>query len=265
MLFLLRIYRMTALFIWFAITGMMAFPFAIVGTWKCIGTLSKLAKVWGGGIAKIMNFNIRIHGDVSTFKGGLIVSNHSGYVDIITHSAVFPIRFTPKVEISRWPLLGWFLALSRPIWIDRSSKQKSQRTIRKIKETIDHGIPLLVYPEGTSTDNLHGLLPFKSPPFEPVVEDNLPVLPVITVFEQQENRPLICWYGKKVLLPHVWSLLAHPSVIADLHILPPAYPEGRDRKEFAKYLHEMMEAKYWEIRGMEPPATESEVENVCPA
>ncbi|OGV39260.1 MAG: hypothetical protein A2020_02235 [Lentisphaerae bacterium GWF2_45_14] len=242
MVFLRRFFRFVSLIIWFMMTGPLAAPF-MFGGWKSIKRVSRITRLWGHGITKVLNINVKVHGDISSFEGGLIVSNHMGYFDIITHSSVFPIRFTPKKEISRWPLLGWYLSLSRPIWIDRRSKRKSQETMNAFKETMERKIPLLVYPEGTSTDGLHGLLPFKSTPFEAAAQGNFPILPILTVY----SDPSVCWYGKMSLVPHVWKVAGYKSIDVDLYVLPIVHPEGRSRKEIAGIVHDMLEKEYRRI------------------
>jgi 1-acyl-sn-glycerol-3-phosphate acyltransferase len=222
----------------------MAFPF-FVGGWTAIKRVSKITLLWGSGIAQIMNLKVNIIGDISSFKGGLIVSNHMGYIDIIAHASSFPIRFTPKAEISRWPILGFFLGLNRPIWIDRRSKQKSRETMNQFRMTMKNGIPLIVYPEGTSTSGLDGILPFKSTPFEAAVSENCPILPIVTIYKDKT----VCWWGDMTLLPHIWQISGYKGIEVDLHVLPAVYPEGRSRKEMAKYVHDLMEEEYEKIMG----------------
>ena len=93
MVFVRRLYRFVTLIIWFMMAGPLAAPF-IVGGWKSIRRVSRITRLWGSGITKVLNVKVKVHGDISSFEGGLIVSNHMGYFDIIAHAAVFPIRFT---------------------------------------------------------------------------------------------------------------------------------------------------------------------------
>lgn len=243
MALLRRCFRLSFVIVWFLITGLMAFPF-LIGGWGAIRCVCKVTRLWGSGLARIINLKVNIIGDISSFKGGLIVSNHMGYFDILAHSSVFPIRFSPKKEISRWPLLGWYLGLNRPIWIDRRSKQKSQKTMNKFRMTMKNGIPLIVYPEGTSTSGLKGILPFKSTPFEAAVSENCPILPIVTIYKDKS----VSWWGEMTLLPHIWKVSGYKEIEVDLHVLPVVYPEGRSRKEMAQYVHDLMEEKYWKIQ-----------------
>ncbi len=254
--------RFILLVFWLPITGLISLPFRF-GGWNNIKRVCYCTRIWGAGIAKILGMKVKVYGRPSEFKGGLIVSNHQGYLDIIAHSASFPIRFSPKEDIRHWPILGAYLGISRPIWVDRSSKQKSIKLMRDFIETMEHKIPLIIYPEGTSTDGFSGLLPFKSTPFAAVSETDLPILPVITCFEPPPDGNSFAWYGKgsdATLFPHLMRVLGYKQINVEIHVMPMIQPEGRDRKELADYVHGVMEKKYWEImeqKGYSRPVVET--------
>ncbi len=218
--------------------------------WYVVACSSRHARDWARGSAKIFNFEIRVHGDPGAFPGGLLVSNHQGYLDVLTHAAIFPIRFAPKSDMHKWPLLGPFVAQSHPIWIDRDSRQKSKEAADEMIETLRHKINLLVYPEGTSTDGEHGILPFKSTPFEAAVDAGCHIQPLLTFFscEDPAGYPL-AWFGKASLLPHIWKILGLRQTKADVYILPVVDPvAGESRKELAARVYELMSAEYKRIR-----------------
>ena len=156
-----RIYRILFIFVWNSIIWPALLIARCSSYWKGQRKLGTISLVWGKGLARVLGFKIKVIGDLDDFKGGLVVSNHTGYVDIIVHAAIWPIRFAPKKSIRKWPFLGWFIASGRPIWIDRSSPRKAKNVARQFEETMLNGVPLLVYPEGTSTTGKDGILKFK--------------------------------------------------------------------------------------------------------
>jgi 1-acyl-sn-glycerol-3-phosphate acyltransferase len=240
-----RTIRLFLLTLWFPFASALGIM-AGVGGWGGIKRVTKITRIWGWGISKIIGMNIKVYGDPKKIEGGIIVANHHSYLDIIAHASVFRIRFTPKVEIASWPVLGWILGLNRPIWIDRKSKQSSHKTLAEYRETLEHGINLIVYPEGTSSDGT-GILPFKSTPFEAVSSGNHKIYPVLIRYMQKPGEPTLCWYGDMTLLPHCWHILGRPSINVEIHIMDPLMPEGRNRKELAAFVHDYMEKKYFEI------------------
>ncbi len=244
MTFLVRLYKITALMMWSAFVALLTAPYQFIGGWKGVKKISRFTWLWNRGIAKIVNLRVKISGDIPSAPGGLVVSNHMSYLDIITHGSILPLRYSPKSEIAKWPVLGWYLGLSHPIWVVRESKQLSKKTLRDYAKTIKHGMYLIVYPEGTTTDGKSGILPFKSTSFEAAITADTPILPVLTRYKQAAGAPTVCWYGDMMLLPHVWQVLGLPSIEAELRFLQPIFPEGRSRKELASFVHVVMAREY---------------------
>lgn len=225
-----------------------ALALANIGSyWQAQRNLAKVARVWGKGLAWIFGIKIKIIGDANHFEGGLVISNHTGYIDILVHAAVFPIRFAAKSSIRRWPFLGWFIATGRPIWIDRLSPSKSKIAAKKFTDSMDNGVLLLVYPEGTSTSGRDGMLEFKSTPFASAVAGNNWILPTIVSYEETPDSESIAWYGDMIFLPHLWRILGYKRINAEIKIMEAFKPEGRKRKELALFAHDEMEKEYIKI------------------
>lgn len=244
-----RIYRIAALAAWFIIPPLLAVPWQIRGDRRSIEKINRFTRLWSRGIARLVNLRVTVTGAQPDLAGALIVSNHTSYLDIITHGSLFPVRYAAKADIAAWPFLGWYLGQSRPIWTDRSSRQASEKALRAFTKTMKRGIPLIVYPEGTTTDGAHGILPFKSTAFEAAITGNVPVIPILTRYRDVPGRPTVCWYGDMTLMPHVWQVLGYPSIEAEVRFLAPVYPEGRSRKELAAYVQGIMAREYRALCG----------------
>ena len=196
-------------------------------------------------LCRILGIRLIVEGEAPREFGGLIVSNHWGYLDIVTHSAVFrTLRFAAKSDIRRWPVLGWYLRIHRPIWIDRSNRQKAKEVADRIADTMRGGRSLLVYPEGTSSDGT-AILPFKSTAFDPVIREGFPVLPVLTFYERPAEGGEIGWYGDMDFFSHFLHLLGLKKIVCRVYILERILPEpGDDRKILAEKVHRLMSEKY---------------------
>lgn len=243
---LLRLGRLLATCCWFQVAALVALLIFPLG-WGGIRRVTWAVRLWGRGLCWIVGLRIRVVGALPpALSCGLIVSNHLSYLDVLLHAAMCPARFAPKAEIAWWPVLGWYLALSRPIWVNRKSRQQSGRTMRQFAETLAHGIALIVYPEGTSTDGRHGLLPFKSTPFEAATANAAAIQPVLIRYLEPVGRPPVCWFGDAPLCSHVWQVLGFSRIEAEIRFLPPVPSAGRDRKTLAVELHALMEQAYRE-------------------
>jgi len=244
-----RLYRIPAIFLWAAGNAL----FVLVGRpfFRDRGArLAEQTRIWASGLTVILGIELRLFGLPDRKKNvtGLVVSNHTGYVDILAEAAAFGMKFTPKIEIRSWPLLGGYVQLSEPIWIDRTSPRKSAKTLEEFRETLRNGIPLLVYPEGTSTDGRSGLRPFKSTSFETVAGTALPVQPVLIFYRTKKGDISPAWYGDMTLLPHLWKLLGNGKTVCELHMLEPyLVPAGADRKQIMSDVRERMVSEYESI------------------
>jgi len=233
-----QVYKLILMLLWFlicTICGFVIYP----GGWRAVKRLSKGTRLWSKGISFILNIKINIHGDLEPFKG-IVVSNHLSYVDILTLSNVFPIRFAANLKIEKWPLLGWFIQLSHPIWVNQKSRQASGQTLQEYVDTVDHGINLIVFPEGKISDGLNGIREFKSAAFEAVVRSQQPALPVLIHYRDQD----ITWADSSPLQVHVWKILGKKKIVVDLHILDHINPESMDRKEMVIKVHDIMDQSY---------------------
>ena len=251
-----RIYRVIALFFWGTWHGIYCLPIRYL--YKKDRSIKRMAlqtRIWGGGIVKILGIRTVLHGNPEAYQktGGLVVANHQSYVDIFLHASVFGLRFTPKKEIKSWPVLGWYTDMTRPIWVDRDSKQASGALMEQFRETLRNKVPLIIYPEGTTSDGRSGLKEFKTTPFETVCGTDIPVQPIISIYRPVEGDMHPAWYGDATFMPHLWALLGNRRSVADVYILPLIYPEGRNRKQLAKAVREAMLKAYCEHTGWVPP------------
>lgn len=250
--FFRKIFRILRLLIWFPWMQLKtAIHFIGKTREEKIALGAQLAGEWARGILRILNIRVSIHGTMPEEKGILLVSNHQSYVDILVHASLTGVRFAPKKEIRDWFFFGSYIGLSQPVWIDRKSPAKSLATLKEFEQTLELGVPLIVYPEGTTTDGLHGLLPFKSTPFEAVIANRRPLLPLITIYHVPCGGMNPAWFGDQTLLPHVWQLLGLREINVDVYPEPLVYPETGDRKQLAEQVRALMLDAYRKYSGIE--------------
>ncbi len=241
-----RTVKIVLLLLW---SSMLALPAALslltVRSWARVRRGTFWAQLWSRGAARIAGVKIITHGQWRNTDGKLLVSNHLGYLDIVTHGSLFPIRFTPKAEIKKWFLIGNFVALGSPVWIDRQAKSKSAYYAGIFRETMLNGVSLLVYPEGTSSDGKHGLRPFKSTVFA-ALPDNGKILPMVLFYhETPADSVPAAWFGDISFPAHVWGVLGLEEIRIDVFIMPEMEKlPGENRKELANRVREAMQKEY---------------------
>jgi len=156
---------------------------------------------------------MRSMGIRSTVEGplparGLIVANHLSYLDIVILSAAVPCFFVAKAEIGNWLYFGRAARSGGTIFIDRGSHLSAMSVTRQITERLPLPVPVLFFPEGTTTDGSR-MLRFRSRLFEPAVVAASPVTAASIRYVLSDGTPEreLCWYGEATFLPHLWKAL----------------------------------------------------------
>jgi len=142
---------------------------------------------------------------------GMVVSNHLSYLDILVLSSVMPCFFVSKAEISRWPLFGWLGGSGGTIFLDRCSLASAQSVASQITERLKLpvAIPVLLFPEGTSSDGSQVLL-FHSRLIDPAASAGAPITAASIRYVLHDGTPEreLCWFGDQTFVSHLWKVLS---------------------------------------------------------
>jgi 1-acyl-sn-glycerol-3-phosphate acyltransferase len=163
-------------------------------------------------------------------RQGLVVSNHLGYLDILAYYAAMPSFLVSKAEIGRWPFFGTLARAAGTLFIDRANRASAQAVSAQIGERLQGGIPVLFFPEGTSTDGSQ-VLRFHSRLFEPAIATGTPITAAAIRYFPANGAPerALCWFGDDLFLPHILRTLAAPDCSVRVHFGEPrVYADRRD-------------------------------------
>ena len=244
-----RLFRMITLPLWSVLIGVAALCFTAFRPRKiAMRKCAEFTRIWAWGAARLAGLKISVTGEVPEC-GGLIVSNHTGPFDILVNASLFPVRFAPKKELKYTPFIGQVVALSRPVWIDRSRRLESGKTAAEILETVSNGVSMLVYPEGTSTDGRSGILPFKSTAFGAAESSGCPVIKLLLFFSCPDDPgKSSAWFGDTPFGTYLWHAIGLKKVEARVYIIGSTkIRETENRKTLAARVHSEMSEAYWRI------------------
>jgi 1-acyl-sn-glycerol-3-phosphate acyltransferase len=200
-------------------------------------------RAWCSMAWRMLGGQVEVSGEPPPSGGGMIVSNHMSYLDIMLHGSLFGMRFSPKIEMKKWPIVGPMTGLTNPVWIDRNRRNRSGIAMCEMCEALNGEVPLLVYPEGTNGDGSE-LLPFKTTCFEAATEVNCPIYPMVTYYYPTADGTQLPWVGHIGMFEHFWRVLGLRKFRCRVHIMPAVRPDGRDRKELKEYLRDSMSECY---------------------
>jgi 1-acyl-sn-glycerol-3-phosphate acyltransferase len=147
---------------------------------------------------------------------GLVVCNHLSYLDILVLSAAMPCFFVAKIEIGGWPIFGTLARMGGTIFLDRSSRKSATSVSEQMSERFKLPIPVLLFPEGTSSDG-ERLLRFHSRLIDPATSAGVPITAAALRYVTDDGRPEreLCWYGDLLFATHLAKVLGMAGFSAE--------------------------------------------------
>ena len=168
---------------------------------------------------------------------GLLVANHLSYLDIIVLGSLHPCSFVSKVEVRSWPVIGWGAQAAGTLFVRRENRADIAAAAKGIRDLLEQGISVMVFPEGTSSGG-SDVLPFYPGVFESVAGSTHVVTPAWLGYELHEGDPAeeICYWRDMTFVPHFFKLLGKKQIIAHVRIGQAMTASG-DRKSLARETH----------------------------
>jgi 1-acyl-sn-glycerol-3-phosphate acyltransferase len=139
------------------------------------------ARTWSRMILKTVFTPVEIIGRKNIpSEPAVYAANHSSALDIPLIYASLPMQFRimAKIELFRYPFLGWHLRRSGQIPIDE--KEMNLSGVKKAIKTLKSGMSLMVFPEGGRTNNGE-IKNFQSGAFYMAIKAGVPVVPMAIV------------------------------------------------------------------------------------
>lgn len=200
-------------------------------------------------VCKLMGVRLTIEGQVMSDRPVLLVSNHTSWLDIPVLSAVAPVSFIAKREVSRWPFVSALARLQRTVFVDRERRGAVGDTTNEIMTRLAQGDTVVLFAEGTSSDG-NRVLPFKTSLFgaaKPSTKSNAQphdaVVQTLSIVYTRlhgvpfgrADRPLVGWYGDMEMQSHAWQLLKAGPLDVRIRIGDPIPLDSfTDRKDLAR-------------------------------
>ena len=153
--------------------------------------LHNIGRLWGKLALKLAFVKV-IYKELSDFNKNqpyIIMANHQSAFDIFTLFAYLPLQFrwVSKKENAKIPIVGQAMKIMGEIFVDRENIKGLKGTINTMKNCLDRGISVLIFPEGTRSRDGE-LLPFKKGGFFLAVNSEREILPVAIWGTKDVNR-----------------------------------------------------------------------------
>ncbi|MCU1729916.1 1-acyl-sn-glycerol-3-phosphate acyltransferase [Pseudomonas sp. 7P_10.2_Bac1] len=182
-------------------------------------------------LSNALPFQVTVFGDRPATPM-LWVSNHVSWTDIALLGQLTPLSFLSKAEVRHWPVAGWLADKAGSLFIRRGAGD-SQSIREQMGRHLQQQHPLLMFPEGTTTDGrsvrtFHGRL------LSAAIDTDVPLQPVaIRYVRNGKSDPIAPFIGDDDLLSHLLRLLAHDQGQVEIHLLEPIACQQQERAMLA--------------------------------
>ncbi|MCY1424787.1 1-acylglycerol-3-phosphate O-acyltransferase [compost metagenome] len=182
-------------------------------------------------LGNALPFDVTVHGELPKTPM-LWVSNHVSWTDIPLLGMLTPLSFLSKAEVRTWPVAGWLAAKAGSLFIRRGSGD-SQLIRKQMTRHLEQAYPLLMFPEGTTTDG-RSLRTFHGRLLSAAIDSEVALQPVaIRYVRDGQPCALAPFIGDDDLLSHLMRLFANDRGGVEIHLLKPIACEGRERAALA--------------------------------
>ncbi len=153
----------------------------------------------------------------------VLVANHVSWLDCVVLGQLTPCAPIAKGEVASWPIIGRGAVALGVTFVDRARPMSGARALRRALRTLEAGVSVLNFPEGTTTDGSR-LLPFRRGIFGAARLAGAPIVPIALRYAS----PQIAWTGGASFVPHYLRTAAGDGIAARLVIGSPILPWPRD-------------------------------------
>lgn len=159
---------------------------------------------WGKLIVVVCG--IKIHrNELPPADNFILMPNHRSYLDIFIFSSLTPASFVGKAELRNWPFGKVATKIANLILVDRNNVRSLISTMGAIKNSISQGIPVTIFPEGTT---YYGPLTknFKTGSFKIAADAAIPIIPAAIEYRDKNDA----WVGDDTFVPHFFRQMGKP-------------------------------------------------------
>jgi 1-acyl-sn-glycerol-3-phosphate acyltransferase len=170
----------------------------------------------------------------NNFKKGeayIVVCNHRSFMDPPLSSPGIPgiNKTIAKEEMAKIPLFGMVYRRGS-VLVNRKSEESRRKSYMKMKEVLEMGFHMCIYPEGTRNKTAAPLTKFHDGAFKLALDTGKQVMPAVI-------------FNTAKVLPTNKSFFFWPQKV-EMHFLPPVTIENKTVTELKNEVYTLMENYY---------------------
>ena len=224
--FIFRILAAWALIVFVITLLLVVLPMWFIGVYdepKRTKYFCEISKVWMRSFFLLTGCTLKVKGK-ENFKAGkkfIVTCNHNSLMDVPVATPFIPgaNKTIAKAEMAKMPLFG-LIYKRGSILVDRKDKKSRQDSFKKMKNVLDLGMHMCIYPEGTRNKTDKPLKEFHDGAFRLAIDTSTSIIPTLI-------------FNTKKVLPADKPFYFHPGKM-EMHFLPAIRVEEGDNYELLK-------------------------------
>jgi 1-acyl-sn-glycerol-3-phosphate acyltransferase len=184
---------------------------------------NRYSRIWMAVFLPLAGCPLGIKGKEKFVKGKtyIVTCNHNALIDVPVTSPGIPggNKTIAKIEFARMPLFGMMYRTGSVI-VNRKSDTSRRDSFAKMKEALDMGLHMCIYPEGTRNKTAEPLKAFHDGAFRLSLTTGKEIIPAV-IFHSRE------------IMPAQKTFYLRPHRLA-MHFLDPVAPQPGDTVESLK-------------------------------
>jgi 1-acyl-sn-glycerol-3-phosphate acyltransferase len=152
----------------------------------------RYSRVWMDIYLALIGCPLKIQGKEYFKKGEtyIVVCNHNALIDVPVSSPGIPggNKTIAKAEMAKIPLFG-LIYKTGSILVDRKDEKSRRESFIKMREVLDMGLHMCIYPEGTRNTSSEPIKPFHDGAFRLAVSSGKPIIPMVIFNSRKANPP----------------------------------------------------------------------------
>ena len=183
----------------------------------------RYSRAWMGIFLTGIGCPLRIKGREKFKKGEayIVVCNHNSLMDVPVSTPGVPgaCKTIAKTSFAKVPLFGLFYRTGS-VLVDRNNENSRRESFSKMKEVLDMGLHMCLYPEGTRNKTDNPLKSFHDGAFRLALTTGKAIIPALI-------------FNSKRVLPPEKPFFVRPCTLR-MHFLDPVIPQPGEKVEHLK-------------------------------
>lgn len=191
----------------------------------------RIIMAWARRLLRVLGVRANLEPAPSLPGGALLVCNHVSWLDIYLIYASQRVHFVSKSEVRAWPVAGWLAHKTGTLFLERGRRADTARVNAEMRELMQSGAWVAVFPEGTTSDG-RGLRRFLPSLLQPAVELKCPIVPAALRYRTLGGEYSVApaYIDQISMWQSLKQIVSEPGLIADLHFGEPIQPIGHRRE-----------------------------------